>query len=133
MNLIPTIHERWAAAADLNALLPASRVFTGASFDATLPLASITKESDKPDSYQSDGSAIDLVVLRIRVLHAQYDVAAQIVHEIKKAFDRAAFDLADDDTVQNMQRVNDSEQQRDDGAWEMIVDFKCTIYLASGV
>ena len=133
MNLAQVIHQRWAAAAALSALLPASRVYTGASFDPAPPLAVMTKESDKPDSYQSDGSAIDLIVLRMRVLHAHYDAAAEIVHEVKKAFDRTSFALAGGDTVLNMQRLNDYEQQRSDGTWEMIVDFKCTVYLASGV
>ena len=132
MNLIQVIHQRWAAATALNALLPASRVFTGASFDPAPPLSVMTKQSDKPDSYQSDGSAIDIEVLRIRVLHAQHDAAADIIHEIKKAFDRTSFDLDGGDSVQDMQRVNDYEQQRSDGGWEMIIDFKCTVYLASG-
>jgi hypothetical protein len=132
MNLAQVIHQRWAAATALCALLPASRLFTGASFDPAPPLAVMTKQSDKPDSYQSDGSAIDLVVLRLRVLHVQHDAAAEIIHEIKKAFDRTSFDLADGDTVLAMQRVNDYEQQRNDGAWEMIIDFKCSVYLASG-
>ena len=132
MNLAQVIHQRWAAAVALNALLPAARVYTGASFDPALPLATIAKESDKPDSYQSDGSAIDLVILRIRVFHARHAAAAEIVHEIKMAFDRTAFDLAGGDTVLNMQRVNDYEGQRDDGAWEMVIDFKCAVYLALG-
>ncbi|MEN6406839.1 MAG: DUF3168 domain-containing protein [Thermoguttaceae bacterium] len=133
MNLMAKIHERWAASTALNAVLPAARLFTGACCDASPPLASILKQSDKPDSYQSDGSAIDVVVLRIRVLHANHDAAAQIVHQIKKTFDRTTFSLDDGDQVQNMRRVNDCEQQRDDGVWEMIVDFQCTVYLASGV
>ncbi len=132
MNLMQVIHERWAEAAALNVLLPAACVFTGASYDASLPLAVITKESDKPDSYESDGSAIDVVELRIRVLHARHDVAAEIIHKIKKAFDRTTFNLADSDVVRLMQRMNDYEQQRDDGSWEMIIDFQCTVFLASG-
>ena len=132
MNLAQVIHQRWAAADALNALLPASRVYTGVSFDPVLPLAVLAKESDRPDSYQSDGSAIDLVVLRIRVFHAQHDAAAKIIHQIKKAFDRTTFDLTGGDTVLDMQRTNDHEQQRSDGSWEMTIDFKCTVYLASG-
>jgi hypothetical protein len=132
MNLVQAIHQRWAAATTLSTLLPASRVFTGASFDSALPLGLINKESDKPDSYQSDGSAIDLVVLRVRVVHVEYAAAANIVHEIKRAFDRTSFDLDDGDKVLNMQRLNDSEQQQSDGNWEMIIDFKCTVYLALG-
>jgi hypothetical protein len=132
MNLAQVIHQRWAAAAALSALLPASRVYTGASFDPALPLAVITKESDRPDSYESDGSAIDLVVLRMRVLHTRHAAAAEIIHEIKKAFDRTSFDLSGGDQVLNIQRVNDYEQQRPNGDWEMIIDFECTVYLALG-
>jgi len=132
MNLMQVIHERWAEATALNALLPAERVFTGASHHASLPLAVITKESDKPDSYATDGSAIDIVALRIRVLHAEHDPAAAIIHQIKKTFDRSTFNLADSDVVQLMQRVNDFEQHRDDGSWEMVIDFQCTVFLAAG-
>ncbi len=133
MNLSQVIHQRWAAATALDDLLPAQRVYTGASFDPAPPFATITKQSDRPDSYQSDGSAIDLVVLRIRVFHDRCDSAEEIIHAIKNAFDRTAFDLAGADKVLNMQRLNDYQQQRDDGVWEMIIDFKCTVYLASGV
>ena len=133
MNLAQVIHQRWAAAAGLNDLLPTDRVFTGMSFDPSLPFATIGKESDRPTSYQSDGSAVDTVSLRIRVFHEHHADAAAIVHQIKTAFDRTAFDLAGSDKVLIMQRVNDFEQQRDDGAWQMVVDFNCTVYLAAGV
>jgi hypothetical protein len=132
MNLVQVIHQRWEAATALNALLPVSRVYTGAGYDPVPPLAVIFKQSDKPDSYDVDGSAIDIVVLRIRVLHVHYDAAAAIIHEIKKAFDRTSFALSGSDTVQNMQRINDIEDQRNDGIWEMTIDFECTVYLASG-
>jgi hypothetical protein len=72
------------------------------------------------------------VVVRIRVLHNRHDAAAEIVQKIKAAFDRTGFNLAGSDLVQNMQRLNDSEQQRNDGTWEMTVDFQCTVYLAAG-
>jgi len=132
MNLMQVIHQRWAEATALNALLPASRFSTGASLNAVLPLAVVTKESDKPDSYAADGSAIDLVTLRICVLHAEHDAAAEIMHQIKKTFDRTTFNLANNDVVQLMQRVNDFEQHRDDGSWKMVIDFQCTVFLAAG-
>ena len=132
MNLAQVIHQRWAAAAGLNAILPAARVYTGMSFDSSLPFAVITKESDRP-TYADDGSAVDDVGLRIRVFHERHAAAAEIIHEIKVAMDRTAFDLAGSDKVLNMQRVNDFEQQRDDGTWQMVIDFTCSVYLASGV
>jgi len=133
MNLVQTIHQRWAAAAALNALLPAARVFTGMSFEPSLPRATIGKQSDTPTSYASDGSAIDTVVIRFLVFHEHYDDAAEIVQQIKVAFDRSSFALAGDDQVQLMQRSNDFEEQLDDGTWQMTIDFQCTVYLASGV
>jgi hypothetical protein len=133
MNLAQVIHQRWAADTTLNGLLPATRVYTGLSFDPLRPFAVISKESDKPETYHSDGSAIDSVGLRIQVFHDNYDAGAEIAHQIKAAFDRTAFDLAGSDKVLNIQRGNDSENQNDDGVWQFIMDFNCTVYLASGV
>jgi len=133
MNLIEVIHQRWAAATALNVLLPASRLFTGLSPDPSLPRATVNKQSDKPTSYESDGSSIDAVVLRFLVFHDRHAEAAAIVHQIKAAFDRSTFALAGNDVVQLMQRVNDFEEQLADGVWQMTIDFECTVYLAAGV
>jgi hypothetical protein len=133
MNLAQVIHQRWAADETLNGLLPASRVYTGLSFDPARPFGVISKESDKPESYHSDGSAIDAVGLRIQVFHDHYDAGAEILHQIKTVFDRTAFDLAGSDKVLNIRRSNDWERQNSDGAWQFVVDFSCTVYLASGV
>jgi len=133
MNLAQAIHQRWAANAALNDLLPASRVYTGLSFDPVRPFAVISKESDQPHTYNSDGSAVDTIGLRIQVFHDHYDAGAEILHHIKAAFDRTSFDLAGSDKVLNIQRSNDWERQHNDGAWQFVVDFKCTVYLASGV
>ena len=133
MNLAQVIHQRWAADSTLNGLLPVSRVYTGLSFDPARPFAVISKESDRPETYHSDGSAIDAVGLRIQVFHDHYDAGAEIMHHIKTTFDRTAFNLAGSDKVLNIERGADSERQNNDGAWQFIVDFKCTVYLASGV
>ena len=133
MNLAQVIHQRWAADAALDALLPASRVYTGLSFDPARPFAVMSKESEKPVTRHSDGSAIDAVGLRIRVFHDHYDAGAAIAGQIKKSFDCAAFDLAGSDKVLDMQRADDSEKQTDDGVWQFTIDFNCTVYLAAGV
>ena len=31
-----------------------------------------------------------------------------------------------------MRRVNDSERQSEDGVWQFLCDFQCTVYLAAG-
>src|SRR3972149_10910601 len=133
MNLAQVIHQRWAAATTLNGLLPASRVDTGLSFDPLRPFAVISKESDRPETYHSDGSAVDTVGLRIQVFHDNYDAGAEIMHQIKVAFDRTAFDLAGSDKVLNIERSNDWERQHNDGAWHFVVAFKCTGSLAAGI
>src|SRR3972149_1427654 len=130
MNLAQVIHQRWAADTTLNGLLPASRVYTGLSFDPVRPFAVISKESDRPATYHRDGSAIDTVGLRIQVFHDHYDAGAGIMHQIKATFDRTAFDLAGSDKVLNIDRGNDSERQNNDGVWQFIIDFDCTVYLA---
>jgi hypothetical protein len=133
MNLIEVIHQRWAAATALSALLPVSRLCTGLSPDPGTPRATVNKQSDKPTSYESDDSAIDAVVLRFLVFHDRHAEAAAIIHQIKAAFDRSTFALAGSDVVQLMQRVNDFEEQLADGIWQMTIDFECTVYLAAGV
>ncbi len=133
MNLAQVIHQRWAADSTLDGLLTASRVYTGLSFDPARPFAVISKDGDKPKTYHSDGSAIDTVGLRIRVFHDHYDAGAEIAGQIKKSFDRTAFDLSGSDKVLNIERGNDSEKQSDDGVWQFTIDFICTVFLASDV
>jgi len=133
MNLAQAIHQRWAAAAALSELLPAARVHTGLSVGPTTPYAVISRPDQSPVSLHHDGSGIDAVTLRIQVYHDQYDAAAAIVQEIKAAFDRTSFELAGADRVLFMRRTADSEHQGEDGLWRLLVDFRCTVYLASGI
>lgn len=133
MNLAQVIHQRWAAATALNELLPAARVYTGLSIDPVLPYAVISRPDQSPVSLHHDGSGIDAVTLRIQVYHDQYDAAATIVQEIKAAFDRTSFELAGADRVLFMRRTADSEHQGEDGLWRFLIDFRTTVYLASGI
>jgi hypothetical protein len=133
MNLAQVIHQRWAADAALSSLLPASRVYTGMSIDPTTPYAVITRQSDRPAAYFNDGSTVDRIGVRVQVFHHAYDAGAAVVHQLKLAFHLAEFPLSGSDKVLTMQRANDSEQQNKDGVWQFVVDFDCTVYLASGV
>lgn len=133
MNLAQVIHQRWAATGPLNDLLPASRVYTGMSIDPTTPYAVITKQSDRPMAYLSDGSSVDRVGVRVAVFHGAYDAGAAIVHQLKLAFHLAEFALSGSDKVISIQRSNDLERQDEDGLWQFVVDFNCTVYLTSGV
>ncbi len=133
MNLVQAIHQRWAASAGLDALLPASRVYTGISVEGTTPYAVITKQSDRPWVYLGDGSTIDRVGVRVEVFHDDYDAAAAIMHQVKAAFDRADLTLTGGDRVINVQRLDDSERQDNDGLWRLTIDFLCTVFLETGV
>ena len=127
------IHQRWAAAASLDALLPASRVFTGRNPDPTVPYGVVSKLSAAPECQYNDGSAVVSVTLRFDVVDSQYDAAAAVVQQIKIAFNRSDFSLAGEDKVIDMEWIKDSERQTDDGVWECGCEFRCSVYLASGV
>ncbi|MGO8690902.1 MAG: DUF3168 domain-containing protein [Thermoguttaceae bacterium] len=131
MNLAQVIHQRWAATAALDDLLPAARVFTGLSVDTALPYAVISKESEHPGDYYNDGAATAAVGLRIQVFHGQYDAGAAVMLQVKAAFDGSDFPLAGSDKVLDMRRANDSERQSEDGVWQFLCDFQCTVYLAA--
>lgn len=133
LTLIQAIHRRWADAAALCALLPASRVSTGMSADPAVPRAVIHKESDRPLVACNDGSEVALVDIRIRVFHEEYTAAAAIVNQVKAAMDRADFTLGDGDAVIDMRRSDDSEQQQEDGVWQMTIDFTCAVHLAARI
>ncbi len=133
MNLAEVIHQRWAAATALDALLPVARVVTGMGVDATMPYAVVAKQSERPLTRHHDGSGVDLVVMRIEVFDENYDAGAAVLHAIKVAFDRTSFALSDGDDVLSMNRTGDDETQCDDGVWRFTIDFECTVYLKSGV
>jgi len=132
MNLSQVIHQRWAAAAELNGLLPAARLSTGLNVDPTTPYAVISKEGQTPRSLHHDGTGIDEVKVRIQVYHDQYDQAEAILEQIDRTFHRTSFELSGSDRVLFMQRVGDFENQNDDGLWRFVVDFRVSVYLASG-
>ena len=129
MNLAEVLHQRWAATEALNDLLPATSVHTGPGIERTIPAAVITKRSDRPDVYLSDGSSLNTVGVRIQVFHDSYDSAVAVLEQIRTAFDRTEFDLSGDDKVINMRRANDFEDRQDDGTWRLVIDFDCTVYL----
>ena len=131
MNLAQVIHQRWAAATALSDLLPAARVTTGLGVDPSPPYAAISKQSDRPIERFSDGSAIDTVRVRVQVFHESHDSGAAVVHQVKTTFDNTSFDLAGSDKVLAMQRANDFERQQDEGLWQFVVDFDCTVQLAT--
>jgi len=130
MSLLEAIHQRWAASAALNDLLPASRVYTGIGAELVMPYAVITRLSDRPSAYHNDGSTVTTVGVRIDVLHDNYDSAEAIVSQILAAFNRSDFALSSADKVINMQQSNNFHRQEDNDTWRMVIDFDCTVYIA---
>jgi hypothetical protein len=129
MNLAQLLQQRWAAAEPLCALLPAERVYAGMSMDPALPYAVIRKTGDRPIAACNNGSAVNAVLVQIEVFHGNYEAALAVVEQVKAALDRSAFDLADGGRVIRVERTNDFEQHNDDGVWQMVIDFRCTVYL----
>ena len=147
MNLLQTIHDRWADDADLTLLLPATsdkdtnKVWTGLDFNPALPFASIEKLGGSPEQYDNCDTAIDRVAIRIQVFTEDHDQGEDIIRAIKAAFDRSDFTLAggsssssgeDAEAVLNMQRTNDSQFQEEDGTWRFVIDFDAWVYLPYG-
>ncbi len=131
MNLVQAIHARWAAAAALEAVLPASRLYTGVCPDAALPWATVGKESQRPVACHNDGSAAVAVGVKIEVFCGEHDAGAAVVEQVIAAFDRCDFALAGSDRVVDMRRVNDFEWQSDDGVWQFTCEFQCVVFLAA--
>ena len=125
------IHERWAAATALQAVLPASRLYTGVCPNAALPWATVGKESERPVACHNDGSAAVAVDVKIDVFHGDHDAGAAIVEQVVAAFDRSDFALAGNDRVVDMRRGNDFEQESDDGVWQFTCEFQCVVFLAA--
>lgn len=131
LSLIEAIHRRWTDSAALCALLPASRVTTGMSAEPGVPRAVIHKQSDRPLVACNDGSAVAQVGIRIRVFHDDYAAAAAVVDRLKAMMERAEFALTDGNRVIDVQRADDSQEQQEDGVWQMTVDFNCAVHLAA--
>lgn len=129
MNLAQVIHQRWAAAAGLNALLPAARFYTGMNVDPTPPFAVLNKLNGRPTARFNDGSACDTVGVRIEVHDSDYDHALAVLAQLKLAFDATSFAIAGSDRVLDMRRTDDTQQQRPDGVWVVTVDFECWVYV----
>ncbi len=136
MNIGAVIHTRWAADSTLNGLLPSSDVMTGNYFatDPKFPYATITRPGDTTEGYDNTEAAEERVTVRVTVYHHRdnYDGGLAIADAAKSAFDRTKFDLSGSDKVLNMQRTGYAELQDEDDNWYFVIDFTCTVHLASG-
>ena len=136
MDLARAIHTRWAADADLVALLPVARVMTGvyAEDEPDFPYAVIRTTGDAPVAQANNSMAVDEVTLEIIVSDDDYDDLLAIVHRVKQAFNRADFDITDSCKVIDIERQWDYPVQDEDTlVWDWIIIFAVRVYLPAGV
>lgn len=127
MNLARMLHHRWAADERLNRLLPAQRVFTGTSVTPAMPVAVISRCRAEPAVQFADGGGLDTVSVRIELYDPSHDASLAVLDALKRAFDRASFDLPGSGKVLFMRRIVDQTRQEPDGAWHTTIDFLCTV------
>jgi hypothetical protein len=125
------IHQRWAAAAGLAALLPAERFITGPAHGSLRPYAVLRQGVRRPILRTNSGDALDQVRLAIDLWHDDRGAGQAIVPQIQAAFDRAAFDLSAAARVILMRQTGDRVVRRGD-SWQFTVAFLLQIHLCSG-
>ena len=134
MNLLATLHARWAAATALNTLLPIASVTTGVhvpnAADPSFPFGTIERSGDGERSY-TDGGAYQDIPIQMTVYNGrnQYDEGLAIADAVEDAFDRTDFALASPDTVLVMRLTGREELEDDDGNWSFVLGFNCHTYL----
>ena len=132
MNLEQTMHQRWAAASGLNALLSATRLRTGLARNAAVPYATLTPRSSRTIVRTNAGDALEQVALAIHVWHDDFDAGQAIADLVDATFDQSEFDLAGQDRVIQMRRTARAATQHADGVWQWTIEFELDVYLGSG-
>jgi hypothetical protein len=132
MKLEQAIHERWAAAGALSALLPAEKLSTGFSRASGTPYAVLIRSSGRNLFCTNAGDALDEITLAIHVWHDDHDAGRAILEQIQATFDRSAFDLSDGPRVVQMRRAAEAAAQHEGGAWQFTIEFLVQVYLPSG-
>jgi hypothetical protein len=132
MKLEQAIHERWAAAGRLSALLPAERLKTGLAQAARIPYASLVRKPGRTLYRTNAGDALDEISVVIHLWHERFDAGQAVADEIKAAFDRSQFPLSGGDRVTDMRRGGESVVEHDDGTWQWAIEFFVQVHLLSG-
>jgi hypothetical protein len=136
MNLAQLIHARWAAAPQLNDLLSVAKVMTG-TFFATDPgarYATVTLPGSRAHGFLNDGSSLEVVTIRLRIHHDDYDLGKAVVDAALAVFDRSEFALSADERVINMQRTGLPQELQDPrtGQWDWVIEFHCRVHRGVG-
>ena len=123
MSLEAAIHDRWAGAAALVALLPEARVFTGAARgNVPLPYVVLMREGETPRTRTSSLTEVSEIVVRFVIYVAELDVGKAIAEAIRVAFNRQGFALAIG-TCLVMQGTSEQEQAATDGTWMVTASY----------
>ncbi len=132
MSLEQAIHQRWAQAAALTALLPAERVTTGRAVGVARPYATLHCPHRRTAIRTNDGGGVDAVTVRIDLWFDSYDAGQALLAQLVTTFDRTDFPLADGRRVVQMQHNADTVTQHDDGVWQLSAEFLVHVYFPSG-
>ena len=123
MNLEQTIRQRWASYEPLTTLVPLARMWTGGSSpSAELPFVVLDVTRIGSHLTTSSGRLIQHAALRFSVYSSELEAAAQIIHEIERRFERAAFAI-DEGSVLDMRRQQFEQRRGDDGVWTITLDY----------
>jgi hypothetical protein len=123
MSLEQAIHNRWATDFLLAGLLPQDRLSTGAARgDTSFPYAVLSRRENQVLTRTSSGTSIDRAVLSFAIWSADLDEAKEIARAVARRFERSDFPL-DEGSVLNMQRLQETETQADDGSWRVEIDY----------
>lgn len=128
MSLESALHARWAADAELSALLPVENLKTGLVRGAGMPCARLVRKACRAALSTNAAETLDEVALEFHVWHEDYDAGRAIADAIVTAFDRGRFDISPSERVLCLRRVLDSAQQEDDGPWQFTLEFVAQVH-----
>ena len=131
MSLEQAVHERWAAAGTLAALLPAAYVTTGLARGDSLPYATILRRQARSALRTNAGTTVEEVTMRINVWHDAHGAGRDIVDQVEAAFDGAGLVLSDPQRSAQMRKTGEQVSQHSDGIWQFVLEFLVYVYLPS--
>jgi hypothetical protein len=127
MSLEAAFHQRWAATAALEGLLPAGRLKTGLVRGGN-PSASLACTSCRTVLRTSAGDRVDEVGLEVRVRHDDYDAGRAIADQVTAAFDNSRFAVSAAEHVIHARRTGASARPQAGGGWEFLVEFLVQVH-----
>ncbi len=127
MTLEQSIHHRWAASSELNALLSSDRFFTGRSLSTAAPYATLARERTRPLSHTNSGR-FEETLLRIHLWHPDHDLGQTIADHIEAVFDGCALDLGPQVRLTSIRCTERSNRRHDDGLWQFTLRFTARLF-----